>query len=545
MEEESIIDMRNCRIGEVLSPALASVSWRLCAGQAWALVGPSGGGKDAFAAAVAGTVHVAPGEGGWYQNSFTGRTALVSFEAAAELLRQERYNDDSDFVEGGISEGTSVRAFIAAGLPDADAGSYPRGAGLESHPAVIACGLTAGESDPRGCGEVPGGADAGLLDRGLKRLSTGECRRALLTRALASKPGLLVVIDPYEGLDTTTRSRLHTMLDALAAASVAGDAAAPALLIVDRFEHLPAAVNRIVELAGGAIVFAGSRAEYEILLSSRASTARIAASHAPGRSTRTLQEMAAGVLPSSSRQHPAGGSREPLVELRNVTVSWSGRAVLDGISWTVQPGEHWLVRGPNGSGKTTLLELITGDNPQAYREDVRVFGQRRGAGGTVWELKARLGIVSYRLHLEYRYLDGSSLEDVLVSGFRDSIGLYASASDGERALAAAWLALAGFRGREHERFGKLSFGEQRALLVARAAIKAPELLVLDEPCHGLDEDQRRFVMSLLSAIAARGESTMLHVTHDPDEVQSFEQHILELRPNSTPSWSILPTCISG
>lgn len=527
MEEESIIHMRNCRIGEVRSPALASVSWRLCAGEAWAALGPSGGGKDAFAAAVAGKVHVAPGEGGWYQNGLTDRTALVSFEAAAELLRQERYNDDSDFVEGGISEGTSVRAFIAAGLPDDEAGSYPGGVGLERHPAVIACGLAGG------------GVDAGLLDRGLKRLSTGECRRALLARALASRPRLLVVIDPYEGLDTVTRSRLHTMLDALAAASVAGDTAASALLIVDRFEHLPAAVNRIVELVAGAIVFAGSRAEYETLLFSRASTARIAASQAPVTPARAVPEMSAGVLPVSSRPHKADGSSEPLVELRNVTVSWSGRAVLDGISWTVRPGEHWLVRGPNGSGKTTLLELITGDNPQAYREDVRVFGQRRGAGGTIWELKSRLGIVSYRLHLEYRYLDESSLEDVLVSGLRDSIGLYASASDGERALAGAWLSLAGFRGREHERFGKLSFGEQRALLVARAAIKAPELLVLDEPCHGLDEEQRRFVMSLLSAIAARGESTMLHVTHDPDEVQSFEQHILELRPNSTPSWSII------
>jgi molybdate transport system ATP-binding protein len=527
MEEESFISMRDCRIGDVLSPALESVSWRLAAGEVWAVVGPSGGGKEDFAAAVAGLLHVAPGDGGWYRNGFAGRTALVSFEAAAELLRQERYNDDSDFVEGGISEGTSVRAFITAGLQDDDADLYPRGTGLDSHPAVLACGLTGGD------------ADAGLLDRGLKRLSTGECRRALLARALASKPGLLVAIDPYEGLDMATRSRLHTMLDALAAASVAGDATAPVLLIVDRFEHLPAAVNRIVELAGGAIVFAGSRPEYETVLFSRAS-----AGHPSGQETQALQGMAEGVLPPSSRQHPVDGSSEPLVELRNVTVSWSGRAVLDGISWTVQPGEHWLVRGPNGSGKTTLLELITGDNPQAYREDVRVFGLRRGSGGTVWELKSRLGIVSYRLHLEYRYLDESSLEDVLVSGLRDSIGLYASASDGERALAGTWLRLSGFYGRERERFGRLSFGEQRALLVARAAIKAPELLVLDEPCHGLDDDQRRFVMSLLSAIATRGESTMLHVTHDPDEVQSFERHILELRPNSTPSWFILPSCIS-
>jgi len=229
----------------------------------------------------------------------------------------------------------------------------------------------------------------------------------------------------------------------------------------------------------------------------------------------------------------------PLVELRDVTVSWSGRAVLDRLSWTVRRGEHWLVRGPNGSGKTTLLELVTGDNPQAYREDVSVFGRRRGSGQSVWELKSRIGIVSYRLHLEYRYLDESPLEDVVVSGFRDSIGLYAEASDGERAAARAWLGLAGFAGRGRERFGRLSFGEQRALLVARAAVKSPELLVLDEPCHGLDGEQRRFALSVLDAVADRGESTMLHVTHDPDEVRPFCRRVLELRPGSSPSWAVI------
>jgi len=233
------------------------------------------------------------------------------------------------------------------------------------------------------------------------------------------------------------------------------------------------------------------------------------------------------------------GQGTPLVELRDVTVSWSDRAVLDGVSWTVGRGEHWLVRGPNGSGKTTLLELLSGDNPQAYREDVSVFGRRRGSGETVWELKSRIGLVSYRLHLEYRYLGDSTLEDVLVSGLRDSIGLYEEPSDSERELARRWLALAGLDGRGRRSFGSLSFGEQRAVLVARAAIKAPELLILDEPCHGLDEAQRRFVLSLMAAIAERGESTMIHVTHDPDEVQPFERHVLELRPGSSPSWGII------
>jgi molybdate transport system ATP-binding protein len=185
-----------------------------------------------------------------------------------------------------------------------------------------------------------------------------------------------------------------------------------------------------------------------------------------------------------------------------------------------------------------LLELVTGDNPQAYCNDVRVFGQRRGSGQTIWELKSGIGIVSYRLHLEYRYLEDLALEDVILSGLYDSIGLYTTVSDGERRLARTWLDLAGFAGRGRQQFGQLSFGEQRALLVARAAIKLPELLVLDEPCHGLDESQRSFVLSLLAAIAQRGQSTMIHVTHDPDEVQSFETHVLDLLPGQSPMWAV-------
>jgi molybdate transport system ATP-binding protein len=225
--------------------------------------------------------------------------------------------------------------------------------------------------------------------------------------------------------------------------------------------------------------------------------------------------------------------------MRNVIVEWSGNRVLDQLSWRVLPGEHWLIRGPNGSGKSTLLEMITGDNPQVYSNDVWLFGRKRGTGETIWEIKERLGIVSYRLHLQYRAMNGLSLETVLVSGFHDSIGLYEAALENERAVARRWLSLCGFGGREEEAFGDLSYGEQRAVLIARAAIKRPLLLILDEPCHGLDEEHRARVLTLLQAIAERGVSTLLHVTHDPTEVLPCEQKILELRPGEKPMWRIL------
>jgi molybdate transport system ATP-binding protein len=548
----SLIRFSRCWIGDQASPILPSIDWSLQKGEAWVVTGPNGGGKSAFAAALAGTLPVEALPGGEARNSFEGKAVLVSFETAAALVEWEKANDDSDFVEGGIDPGTSARAYIAEGLSEDVAPSFPDGQGLETHPAVIACGI------------------AEFLDRGLKNLSTGEIRRALLARALASEPSLLVLDEPYEGLDAATRDILEAVLEKLASASADPEPNGPdstrerkaplLVLVADRWERVPRAVNRVVELAGRGIVFSGDRSDYEKRLAARRERETEAAASGRPALLADLDEVnteaaALGGTRSggtakpafsagqADAERPAPNSREgtdepPLVELREVTVEWSGRKVLDRISWIVHSGEHWLIRGPNGSGKTTLLELITGDNPQGFSNDVRLFGARRGSGETIWELKSRMGIVSYRLHLEYRYMDDSSLEEVLVSGLHDSIGLYREAGDAEVILARRWIDLAGFGGRGKERFGCLSYGEQRALLVARAAIKGPSLLILDEPCHGLDDVHRGRILGLLEAIAERGSSTLLHVTHDPTEALACEHRVLELRPGAEPGWAV-------
>ena len=526
MNDASLVLFRECRVGNALRPILPSISWEFRPGECWIVTGPNGGGKSALAAAIAGRMPVVPAEGGEARNAFAGRAVLVSFEEAAAVIERERANDDSDFVEGGIDQGTTVRSFIFDSLPAAPASRHPLGADLENHPSVRFCGI-----EP-------------ILDRGLKRLSTGEIRRTLLCRALSSEKALIVLDEPYEGLDAASREALASLLDRLSIAQADAAAGTALVVVLDRWERVPAGANRVVELRDRTVSFSGGRKGYEALLASRAA-GRTAAS-ASAEATTLMEDLEEAEAQAetladlhSSGTEPGGPDGQALVELRNVTVSWSGRKVLDGITWKVMPGEHWLIRGPNGSGKTTLLELIAGDNPQAFCNDVRIFGLRRGSGETVWELKARMGIVSYRLHLEYRYMDDNSLLEVLVSGFHDSIGLYRQMGDAELQVARRWLALTGFRGREDERFGRLSFGEQRAILVARAAIKGPELLILDEPCHGLDDAHRSRILELLSAIAERGGTTLLHVTHDPAEALACEKSILEFRPDGEPSWVVL------
>lgn len=143
------------------------------------------------------------------------------------------------------------------------------------------------------------------------------------------------------------------------------------------------------------------------------------------------------------------------------------------------------------------------------------------------------------MHVEYRMLGSTNLKNVIISGFRDSIGLYGAASDMENTAALKWLKLGGFAGREMESFGNLSYGEQRAILILRSAVKCPEILILDEPCHGLDEDYRAKILNLLELIGQNGTSTMLHVTHDPAEKLSCEKHILELHPDEDPMYKII------
>jgi len=189
--------------------------------------------------------------------------------------------------------------------------------------------------------------------------------------------------------------------------------------------------------------------------------------------------------------------------------------------------------------RSTLLELITGDNHQVFSNEVYLFGKKRGSGETIWDIKKNLGIVSYRWHVEYRMVGGTDLESVIISGFKDSIGLYEQKTDVEIQIARKWLRLGGFEGREKESFGKLSYGEQRAVLILRAAVKNPKILILDEPCHGLDENYRQKILDLIETVAETGTTTILHVTHDPCEVLPCEKHILELRPDENPMYKII------
>lgn len=531
---ENFISINECGIENTRGRLLENISWKMRPGEAWLVIGANGSGKANFLNALAGdgARFVAENEHAFFSIIFENSAEIISLEKAAKLIEEERANDESEYLEGGVDHGRTARIFLCEGILNKKIRRQRNGefeipkeaAHLENFPEVKLCGIE------------------NILDRGLKYLSTGEIRRTYLCRALLGKKRLLILSDPFAGLDAQSRKILMDFFDNIAArqlknSSQSSDAFPRIILSMERFNEIPESINCVLEFSQNAISFCGSRADYEKILVQRQKENSDFSEKNKIEFRQTVQNLVSE-NPAENFSNEKKSAEKILVEMRGVNVGWGEHSVLRDLNWTLRRGEHWLIRGPNGSGKTTFLELITGDNMQVFCNDVKIFGARRGSGETVWDIKRRLGIVSYRLHVEYRMVE-QNLLGVIVSGFHDSIGLYEAAGDVEIAAAKKWLALGGFSGRENERFNNLSYGEQRAILILRASVKSPEILILDEPCHGLDENFRQKILDLLETIAESGTTTLLHVTHDPSEVLACEKNILEFRPNENPMYKII------
>ncbi len=496
-----IISFNSCSITMHDKTVLHSISFSILRGDICLITGINGAGKTTLASGIAQHKNVTITPDKSFLLPDPGKVRLVSFESANDLIEEERKNDDSDFTEGGIHPGRTVRKLL--GETTSDSRHWIEHCGIES-----------------------------ILDRGLKYLSTGEIRRSLLCQALLQDPDVIILDEPFEGLDTESRLRLETIIKLLRKKGHT------ICLVMDRPEVLQISVDHVLVLQNGTVIFNGAETEYHQRKDSF--KPRIPENTDKVITGQLLALDDWSILQAHNPDNLESETEpETLVSMNKVCVEWSGNRIIDNLSWTIRSGEHWLLRGPNGSGKTSLLELITGDNPQVFRNDVFLFGNKRGSGETVWEIKARLGIVSYRLHQEYRLLGSIPVEEVLLSGFYDSIGLYDSVKQTERDVVKTWLSLARMDHLYHANFMDLSYGEQRAIVILRAVLKGPLLLILDEPCHSLDSLHRTFILNLLQSIAQTGKTTLLHVTHDPTEVLPCEHNILELRPGEQPMYRIM------
>ena len=319
---------------------------------------------------------------------------------------------------------------------------------------------------------------AEVLDKPLVTLSSGELRKFQLTRVLLDGPSVLVIENPFLGLDPVSRARLSGLLAGLSGTMTL-------MLVLSREAEIPSFITHVIPVSDGE---AGEKVPLEAYL--------------------------AAVLP------PA------VIRMRGVTVRFGDRVILDRLDWTVRQGEHWALTGANGSGKSTLLSLICADNPMAYACDIELFGRQRGSGETIWDIKRGIGFVSPELHRAFQ-TDAPAL-DIVTSGLFDTEGLYRRPTEEQRACARRWMEEFGIADLAEKPFLRLSGGQQRLCLVARAFVKDPPLYILDEPMHGLDGEQRRRVKTLLDRFCGAPGKTLLMVTHYPEEYPACIDHSLSL-----------------
>lgn len=451
--------------------SLIDINWRLETGQVWAIMGASGSGKSALAAVLAGSGDITSGT----VKGIVENTGIVSLESQAALIERERLRDDSDITDK-VYDGTPVREMLDE--VSIDPGLLTRLTSLFSLET--------------------------LLDRGFRKLSTGETRKLLITRALTSKPELLIIDGPFEGLDVQTVPLISEVLQQVSIEI-------PMVLVINRFDELPEFITHIALLEKGRL---------KTTVETRNKPALDLLSQLLHLKTTDIKIPDA--IPGETS--PPLNSDEPLVKIRDGSIRYTDNLVFEHLDWRIEPGQHWQLTGPNGSGKTCLLNLITGDHPQCYSNDIFICGYQRGNGESIWDIKQHIGYVSSALQWDYRV--SISCKNVIISGFYDSIGLYNKATDLQEEAAAQWLEILGLRDRFRQPFNQCSYGDQRLLLIARAMVKHPHLLILDEPCFGLDDMNRQLVLALIEKICAGSETTVIYVNHHAqDQIEGIDNYL--------------------
>ena len=331
-----------------------------------------------------------------------------------------------------------------------------------------------------------------FLDKYIITLSSGELRKFQLTKTLFSNPKLLIMDNPFIGLDAETRDQLRDLLKLLAE-----ERDMDIMLVMSKTDDIPSFVNEVKWIGTQETV--------------------------PPHVLSPSQQEAILSLPYTDNDYDC----LHVIDMKNVSIRYGERTILKDLNWTVCNGERWALSGQNGSGKSTLLSLVCADNPQSYACDITLFDRPRGSGESIWDIKKHIDYVSPEMHRSYKR--NLPAIRIVASGLMDSIGLYAVPNPQDYDKCRWWLDMFGIGQLADKPFLQLSSGEQRLVLLARAFVKDPQLLILDEPLHGLDLWNRRLTKDIIETFCQRRGKTLIMVTHYQEELPNVITNNLFLK----------------
>lgn len=343
-----------------------------------------------------------------------------------------------------------------------------------------------------------------ILTKPMIQLSNGENKRLQLAKAMLKKPDLLILDNPFIGLDTRGRSSLKLALNEITTQGIS-------IILIAAEQDLPSCITNVAFLENREIAIREFKQEF--------------LSHEGKGNIKLIDNMLLKKCFTAQKI-----DYNLAIKMVNVNIQYNQHKILSNINWEVKAGEKWCLTGPNGSGKSTLLSLITADNPQAYANEIYLFDRKRGSGESIWDIKKNIGYLSPELHLYFE--QNETCFQTIVSGFFDTIGLFRKPNSAQTELVLNWMKILHIEHFAEKWMHQLSLGGQRLVLLARALVKNPPLLILDEPCQGLDAQQTNFVKEIINQFCSSNNTTLIYVSHYEADIPSCINNYIELENGS-------------
>lgn len=457
-----LIELTNLSVKQAGMEVLKNIDLTIQYGEQWAILGNSGSGKTSLAKAITGKL--------FHQGIVHFYNDAGSIQFVEQQHRFHNLSNTSDFYY--------QQRFQSQDSEDSVTVAQELQRFLDQQKKETTAFIQLLELDT-------------VWNKPLIQLSNGENKRVQLVKALVNNPSVLILDNPFTGLDISGRKLLHTLIDTITKNNIH-------VIIITSAEEIPGCISHIAVLQEGQLLFSGSKTSYY----QQGIKEKYYKKPVPAK-------IAATGLPQEADFNTA-------VKMINTTIRYGNSIILHNINWEVQKGERWMVSGPNGAGKSTLLSLITADNPQAYANEIYLFDKRRGSGESIWDIKKKIGLVSPEMHLYFP--NTATCFEVIASGLFDTIGLFRKLSGEQEEKVTEWIDVLQLKEVATKTLQQLSMGMQRMTLLARALIKNPPLLVLDEPCQGLDDEQVTYFNTLIDQLCTRFTTTLIYVSHYQQQV---------------------------